>query len=327
MSHSHHRQQGFSLVELMVAMTIGLLLLAGLVSLVTSTSRNYGELEKTSRQIENGRYAMDLLRREIEHAGFLGEYSHYSSNGWLTTVPANPGILLDPCSLTTANIQDGLFFFPLSGVNNAAASPGACGLADLSQGSDILVVRRLDATAPANLPARPNLALGQLYMQTDADSFLLRAASAADDTEFNLTYRDTTAADIRPVLARIFFVSSSDNTPTLNRAELILSGGAMRWRSEPLVEGIEAMQIEYGIDDLGNGSAERYIANPTAADFSNVVSVAVHLLVRNIDPTPGHQDTKTYNLGATAVNAFNDAYKRHVFSNVVRITNVSERRR
>jgi type IV pilus assembly protein PilW len=65
---------GFSLIELMVALTVGLLITAGLTTLYVNTSGSYSELEKTSRQLEDGRYAMQILSDEIQHAGFYGQY-------------------------------------------------------------------------------------------------------------------------------------------------------------------------------------------------------------------------------------------------------------
>ena len=64
--------RGFTMVELMVAMALGLLLLGVLVAMVVSTIGNRNELDKSSRQIENGRYALQVLTSDIESAGFIG---------------------------------------------------------------------------------------------------------------------------------------------------------------------------------------------------------------------------------------------------------------
>ena len=60
------RARGFSLIEFMVAMTIGLFLVAGLVFLIAETSRSRAEIERSSRQIENGRYAIDRIAERVE---------------------------------------------------------------------------------------------------------------------------------------------------------------------------------------------------------------------------------------------------------------------
>ena len=66
---------GFSLIELMLAMTIGLLILAGLTTVFVNSSQSYGELRKTAEQIENGRYAIEYIAQDLRHAGFYGEFA------------------------------------------------------------------------------------------------------------------------------------------------------------------------------------------------------------------------------------------------------------
>ena len=67
-------QAGLSLIELMVAMTIGLLIFAGLATLFSNASSSQHELRRTSQQIENGRYAMDVLIQDLQLAGYFGEF-------------------------------------------------------------------------------------------------------------------------------------------------------------------------------------------------------------------------------------------------------------
>ena len=54
--------------------------------------------------------------------------------------------------------------------------------------------------------------------------------------------------------------------------------------------------------------------------------VEIHLLVRNLEPTPGYQSNKTYVVGGETFGPFSDAFQRHVYSTTVRLTNVSARR-
>jgi type IV pilus assembly protein PilW len=113
--------------------------------------------------------------------------------------------------------------------------------------------------------------------------------------------------------------------PTLKRIEL-QSGPS--WNTVSLVQGIENFQVEYGIDTSGDGVPDSYVTAPANTnDWSNVVALRIHLLVRNIDTTPGYKDTKQYNLGlAGTTAAANDAYKRHVYTALVRVNNVSDRK-
>ena len=71
--------RGFSLVELMISITIGLILVAGMATLISNNAAHRAELEKSSRQIENGRYAMQVLAEDLRHAGYYGEYYEFGS--------------------------------------------------------------------------------------------------------------------------------------------------------------------------------------------------------------------------------------------------------
>lgn len=66
------QQKGFTLVELMVAMTVGLFLTAGIISLFIGSKQSYRTTESLSRLQENGRFALDYLSREIRQVGFKG---------------------------------------------------------------------------------------------------------------------------------------------------------------------------------------------------------------------------------------------------------------
>src|SRR5262249_19851219 len=112
----------------------------------------------------------------------------------------------------------------------------------------------------------------------------------------------------------------------------------------PLVEGVENMQIEYGLDTNGDGAPDVYTADPgsyggcagigCATNWANVVSIKLHLLVRTIERAPGYSDAKVYTLGRKANGAVNtfpasgtygDEYRRHVYLTDVRLNNPSGR--
>lgn len=343
------RDGGFSLVELMVAVTIGLLLVAGLVSLVVNTNRSYGELAKASRQLENGRYAVQLLATDIQHAGFYGEFYQLASA---------PATLPSPCATALADLRAALPL-PIQGYNGAASSPIPACISDANYqpNTDIVVVRRAATVTAAALPPASTLASlksGEVYLQTRGDTFKLNVAPPASTTSFNLTEKDgVTLANIRKYHVSIYFVSrcsvpSSGSTcddnadggnpiPTLKRLDLTANstGTGLEMTPIPLVEGIENLQVEYGIDRDGDGAPnetavgdnDAYVQVPVdTTEWSNVVSMRLFLLARNIESTPGYTDTKAYNLGLAGSSTLGGAYKRHVFSAVVRLINPSSRR-
>ena len=82
----------------------------------------------------------------------------------------------------------------------------------------------------------------------------------------------------------------------------------------------------------GDGYPDGLYVHCTAAapctpfQFMNTVAVKIYVLARGDSPSPSYVDTKTYQLGSTTMGPFNDRYKRHLFTQTIRLTNVSGRR-
>lgn len=72
MKTTPRHQQGMTLIELMIAMVISLALLGGLSEVYLGSKQSYNLVEESSRLQENGRFATDILTREIRGAGFFG---------------------------------------------------------------------------------------------------------------------------------------------------------------------------------------------------------------------------------------------------------------
>jgi type IV pilus assembly protein PilW len=116
--------------------------------------------------------------------------------------------------------------------------------------------------------------------------------------------------------------------PTLKRLELAVSAGATTLTTMPLVDGIENLQFDYGLAANNSGSpSSGYVTAPGVADWPNVMAVQVSLIARTTEPSLGYVDAKAYNMGvAGSVGPFSDAYKRHVYTALVRVVNLSSRR-
>ena len=333
---NRNRQTGVSLIELMIGITIGLFLLIGVVSVFSNSNRVYSELNQASQQIENGRFAVQILADDVGHAGFYGRYY-----GSLTP----PGTLPNPCDLTVSNLRAATAY-PIQGYNAPGSSPitGCLAAANHLAGTDILVVRRADSTVTAS----GSLDANEVYIQANADpnqgtNPIIALGVAAN---FTLVNRDPLVlAPIRKYHIHIYFISpcsvpagggsvctgAADDggrpTPTLKRLELKQVGGALGWEITPLVEGIENLQVDYGMDTDGDGAPNgAYLVTPAAvADWQNVVAVRLNVLARNLEPS-GVTDTKQYDMGVVGLVTPGGNYKRHVYNAVVRIVNPSARR-
>lgn len=310
------KENGFSLVELMISITIGLFLLIGMTSLLVSNSNTRSEMEKAGRQIENGRYAIDLLRDDLMHAGYYGEFSDITGSG--TT---------GYCS-TVLSVMQANMVFPVYGDNDVSAAP-TCGTAlNFAANTDILVVRRAGTETPIAVGA---VVPTQHYLQSTPEGVRLDLGSAGV-ASFNLKQKDgVTPALLRKYLTHVYFIDKEGDIPILKRAEL--NNGTFTTVS--MVEGIENLQVEYGVDTNGDGAPDSYATAGavSSADWKNVVTVRLYILARNNDISVGWDDSKkTYTLGSVSpitsiTPAGNDTkYKRHVYTAVIRLNNPSGRR-
>lgn len=171
---STNRELGFSLVELMVAMTIGSILATALVVVFSNVMQTNREQFKAAQQIENGRYAIDLMTNDMRLAGYYGEFG---------TLPPAAAALPDPCEIpaaikileTTANSPFGFHVQGYAPASLAArpSVPAGCSSKlnnnTLRPGSDIVVIRRLDTKPLLDVDNNTATVLavgGEVYAQT-----------------------------------------------------------------------------------------------------------------------------------------------------------------
>lgn len=339
-AHTHvfakrQTQRGLSLVELMISITIGLLILSALTTMFVNQNRVRTELDKSNRMIDNGRYALELLSENLRMAGF---YSNYMPSG-------TPAATYDPCDLTkvtSAATNLDVLRHHVQGYDAAtqasqiasASLPATCGFTytagsanTLKAGSDILVLRRASTIPVAAAAAVANVVYLQVSNCATDTSGSYQIATATFTAFHNKDC--VTVANLWPFLVQVYFVSPDnkvgDGIPTLKRRELDPTTGA--FVTTPLVEGIEYMQIDYGLDTGSDGATDNYIAAPTLAQWPNIVAVKINIIARNTETTAGYTDTKTYTLGSAGTfGSFGDNYKRHAYTQVVRLVNPSSRR-
>ena len=341
-----NRQRGLSLIELMISITIGLLILSAMATLFANQSRTRSELDKSTRMIDNGRYSLEVLSENLQLAGFYGTLNPNSV--------APPGVVPDPCSTVMTNIAAAIPLhvqgFDAADAATAATRP-SCVPATLKTGSDILVVRRVDtsaaitqASAVAAATTTPYLQASQCQYDSPSTPYIVsnNPASLTLRQRNCTTASATPYADLRRMMVQIYYIDANNQTgdgiPTLKRVELSDAGAMV---TVPLVDGIEYMQVEYGVDgdsdgdgviDLAvfDGVADSYVETCTTVTcWSNVASVKLNIIARNIEQSAGQNDAKTYSLGMAgdyAPTGDDSKYKRHAYTQVVRLVNPSSRR-
>jgi type IV pilus assembly protein PilW len=340
------RQAGLTLIEFMVAIVIGMLMIAAMATLIANQSTNRAEVDRAGKLIENGRYAMSTIVTDAQLAGYWAEY--YAAPG--------TGGVMDPCSTTLADIQNDTLEH-VQGYDDTAGTFPTC-ISNQKAGTDVLVVRRAEPDTSdietAGLVAWPKVKQGQAYIQAGLNNGQMvkvldvgQATNAANATKFNLTQKDTTkVAKLHKVYVHIYYISkcsvevsgSCTNAdggtpiPTLKRVELGVSGTSPAFSTTTIAEGIENMQVDYGLDTDADGAPDSYVnasSITTAAGWSTVMTARIYLLARASEVTPAYSDAgRTYSLGtygSTSAPTGETGFRRHVFTQTVRFVNPAGR--
>ena len=364
---SHRHQKGFSLTELMVAMTIGLLILAAVATLFVNSGKTYHNQDRLARVQENGRFAMYYLLRDLRMTSYAGCQKDLVDR-LRNNLSTNTGFFFGPTSLVT----------PVEGIDNVTSatawSPsGTATTTNLplkawkdstaaTAQPDMLAIRMVDTSAMASvtddplasLPANPTVdstttfKKGDIVMIADcmrADLFQISDTPTTISTTpplAQLPHSNTCAAGTTPCnsnaefskqynkAAKVFkystrryFIGKNPNgTPSLYRDDGI--DDSVSTNSLELVEGIESMQILYGVANPPNKepSIYRKASALTSADWANVVSVKIGILARTPNSKDTDTDTNTYDVNGTILGPFNDRYSRRVFVATVLLKNL-----
>lgn len=323
-----HSSGGFSLVELMVALAIGLILVAGLATLFANSSRTGSEIDKSMRQIENGRYAAELFSENVGIAGYYGELVR---DGLTVGTPAVSSLCTT--TITSLGWNNSALTIPaaVTGLTATQAAALTC-LADYKTGTTALVLRHVETSGVASgssTDGSPYLQTSRCSTDADATKFVFSAASS----DFTLRGLDCAAVNaVKRYVVRIYYVASCnecggiDTIPTLKRAELV----GTQMVVSPLVEGMEDITYDYGFDTNNDGVPDVYrvglsgVAGAADNDWNNVVGIRLHLLSRTTETSVGFVDAKTYDMGLAGTRGpFNDAFKRRAYTVTVRLNNVA----
>ena len=347
-----NRQRGLSLVELMVAITIGALLLGGAVSLFVSNKVTYQVTSDLSRLQENARFALDTMVRDIRMAGYFG-----CAND-MTKITNNTGF-------TGGTLWD--VSSALEGVNNAADtgtwSPsgrdvntsGTGTTGDIAAGTDAITVRYASGAGVPVTASTPTL-----ITVSDVSEFTVKDVAVISDCGatdvFLVSAKNTSSNQLTPnALSRAYDPTANPTASTFYAARYYVANngltdpdgtphkslfretnifdpvaGAPKPDPRELIDGVEDMQILYGLDTNADSAPDIYVdAGATeldsAAEWRSVVAVRIALLLRTIDQYGRVIDQKVYRLlgpSGPAFGPYNDTRQRRLFITTAVVRNL-----
>lgn len=321
------RNSGYTLIEWMIAIVIGLFIFGGLMSLyvisneTTQDSLDNGELQ------ENGRIGMNLLLRDLHMAGFWGDY---------TGVPLSlgAGVTLSTAASTLSSSSDcldsrSIGSFPSVSGNlrsawtlhvNASGSKGAslacinlASGAAFSPDSDIIDIKRAQGNSIADATA---LDSSHFYIAANTQALNFFKGSETRPTITVMPNRQ-----VWEYIRHIYYISSQNSVPELHMMYLTDS-----IQDTAIVRGVERMRILFAIDSTltPDGIIDSYIAPENVTqqqwDERRVLGAKLFLLVRSIDASNKYLNPNAYALGDISYTPA-DNYRRLLLQSTVIFNN------
>ena len=331
-------QRGFSVIELMIAMVIGLILMAGVLQVFTSSRATYRFNEQLARLQENERIAADMIQNDVRQAGYQGcakevlftnTLNSSTAMQWNFAVPlqgheASGASAWSPAIDTSAVVSprgdsDILALrLPVRGARSVALS------SNMSAATETL---KTTVVSPAPL------AVGDVVMLSDCKAttvFQVTGYSAGEvshdvgsavankgpgNASNNLGHAFRAKARITPIETVIYYVrDNADGEPSLWRR----AGGAP---AEEVVEGVESMQVLYGEDTSGDRQVDAYVKADSVSDWTAILSIRVGLLLRSVDEFGSATDNRTYSVLDATIGPAADRRQRLVLTTTATLRN------
>jgi type IV pilus assembly protein PilW len=329
------RQRGVTLVELMVALALGLLITVAMLKVYVDASRMYRFNEGLARVQENGRFALAFIRRDARVAGFWGCYSDApltnqisaTSDAWLDVAAGH----------ITGTNDDGLNSADSITFRSATGS-GTLVNTTMTAASDSVSVDSVATITSGMAALISDCDNGDIFQVTGVSgTSLAHAAGTNTNTSANLSKTYASGSRVYQAQQSTFCIAlgADPSQPSLRRLTNPTSGQTCASNGDELIEGVENMQILYGEDTdadsegaNGDGTANRYVPIGTASlDIDRVVSVRLSVLARSLnnylttEPSP-----YTFNGVAVTLEDLEkltppDRYLRKVFTTTITLRN------
>jgi len=317
------QQAGVTLVELMVALSIGSFLMIGAVQLYSQSRHAFVINESIARVQETAQFAMDTIEADVRMASNWGRHSRGSSVvGRSVPGDANPLTLAAPAACGAAWALD--VSRPVQGDNNnygLVCPPDPDGTGVAQPNSDTVTTRRATVAASPLQPGRLQIQTTRIHGELFADGTVPSAF-------------DPLASETHNLLINSYYVAASSTlipgVPTLRRKMLTSVGGVPTVVDQEVAPGVENMQLQFGVDVDQDNTVDRYvnpgdaILDPLAAGFipgARVITARIWLVVRSISPEIGIQDLRNYQPGDVNLGVYTDVFRRMQVSKTILLRN------
>lgn len=324
-----NQQRGLALVEILVALVISIFLLGGIVQVYIGNRTSFSFTNALAEAQESGRFALDMMSQDLRLASEWGciEFDPDDTDNVNNTLNGTtvPGYDSDFYDFTGESGIQGFDANGLNGADSLTIRGGKPGQANVESPFFPGASNRLTTSATTRIEAGDIVLVarcGANDLLIDAEADILRVTTSlptTGDTQRDLRFAspksqqfENDAVMIELQTVNYFIAAGASGEPALFRQEFDEV-------AQELIEGVEDMQILYGVDSDGDEFPNQYLSADAVADFDDVVAVQVNLLLRSIDDfvaeTP---QTYTFN-GVTQTPA--DRRIRLVFGTTIALRN------
>ncbi|STX28219.1 type IV pilus assembly protein PilW [Legionella beliardensis] len=308
------RIAGFTILEFLIASTIGTLLIAGVGAVYLSNKATFTVQEALARLQENGRYANYILSREIRMAGFQGCTNQKQLA--LTNLVSNASTMLNYDKPLQGFDGNGASFSPSLPTNISAKQPLSTSdvieirmasnsvhlSTDMTQvSSPISVFSGLGAQSGMPLIIT-NCVLGDIFVAGTGTGDTSITHPTGVNTSNNLSTSYLANAQVMRFIYYAFYVKNTGRVNNQNQPILALVRLDANGNEEEIAEGVEELHVTYGVDTDNDNTVNAY---QTAAqvnsgnNWNNVISVQINLLLATTENVADKARPYTFN-SATA---------------------------
>lgn len=330
------RSSGFSMVELMVAMVVGLIIVSGAFSLHSGSRKTQVKNEEQMDMVADARFAIEMIAYDLRHAGMWGSTNRDGLIECKSTDPTCTSTSsgdTPPAPMASGDCANGWYYDltrPVFATNNSNPYGSTC--IPASEGyvdqSDVLEVRYADSNIP------PALSPNQTYVRSNFMNGRLFVGATPPVLKAYETSPLTRNHELRAYAYYIsnFTDATGDGIPSLRRVALVNQPSL---QTQILISGVVDMQVQFGVDTNGDQVVDRYDdPNVVTAnnDWLNVYAAKIMLLMRTDKKQLGIDTTKTFNIpgsfhvGGVAQTSFGgpDDYRYFMISSVVDMKNLKQ---
>lgn len=325
------RQTGFTLIEWMIALTIGLFLTAGIFTIFTFSQQESNNSLDNSELLENGRVAINLLSKDLRMVGFLGDYTggllEYNTSATVSTTVANfssSSDCLDDQNLGTfpTSVNTYKMIWSVKNTERTSSELKCVDFTDLTTAFDSDMIDLKFATpyvACANDAC--SLSDSNFYIATNPNAIYW--FSGSDTTP---STSDMSSRRIFKFNHKVFFVAQ-DTNGDYGLYYTYLSNTFVG-NTQELVPGVERMKILYAVDtsDTQDNIVDEYLPaeDVTSSQWNNnrVRGAHLYILVRASKPDYQYTNSNTYQLGNITYTP-KDHYRRLLVQTTINFNNLT----